>query len=44
MKIFPSTGVLGAEIFDADVTEESSFLDIFEAFVEYCVIAIRDQH
>ena len=44
MKIFPLTSVLGAEIFDADVTEESSFLSIFEAFVEYGVIAIRDQH
>ena len=44
MKIFPLTSVLGAEIFGADVTEESSFLSIFEAFVEYGVIAIRDQH
>ena len=44
MNIFPLTSVLGAEIFDADVTEESSFLGISEAFVEYGVIAICGQH
>ena len=43
MKISPLTGVLGAEIFGADVTQESSFSDIFDTFVEYSVIAIRDQ-
>ena len=44
MKIFPLTGVLGAEIVDADVTQESNFAEIFHAFIKYGVIAIRDQH
>ena len=43
MRIAPLTGVLGAEIFDVDVSDESNFPDIFKAFVEYGVIAIRDQ-
>ena len=44
MNIIPLTGVLGAEILDADVPNESRFQQIFEAFVKYSVIAIRDQH
>ena len=44
MNIVPLTGALGAEILDSDVTNESRFQQIFEAFVEYSVIAIRDQH
>ena len=44
MKISPLTGVLGAEISDVDVREDSSFDAIFGAFVTYGVIAIRDQN
>ena len=44
MKINPLTGVLGAEIFDVDVREAASFKDIHQAFLEYGVIAIRDQY
>ena len=43
MKISPLTGVLGAEISDVDIREASTFTDIFRAFVDYGVIAIRDQ-
>lgn len=44
MKILPLTGVLGAEISDVDIREESCFDGIFEAFVKYSVVAIRNQH
>jgi taurine dioxygenase len=43
MKISPLTGVLGAEIFDVNITNETSFGPIFEAFIKYGVIVIRDQ-
>ncbi|MFK7944885.1 MAG: TauD/TfdA dioxygenase family protein [Paracoccaceae bacterium] len=43
MEIRPLTGALGAEIIDADIRDPKQFDQIFEAFTNYSVIAIRDQ-
>lgn len=44
MKIVPVTGGLGAEIFDADLTDASQFGAIKKAFVDYSVITLRSQN
>ncbi len=43
MHVTPMTGGVGAEIVGADVRNASQFDDIFAAFVEHAVIAIRGQ-
>lgn len=43
MQIIPLTGGLGADIFDADLTDEDQFDAIKRAFVEYSVITLRSQ-
>ncbi|MDG1739091.1 MAG: TauD/TfdA family dioxygenase [Paracoccaceae bacterium] len=43
MEIKPLTGGLGAEIIGADLTDDSSFADIQQAFADHSVIVIRNQ-
>lgn len=44
MEIQPLTGALGAEIIGADIRDPGDFEALYQAFVDYSVIAIRDQH
>lgn len=44
MEIRPLSGDLGAEIFGADIRSGDQFEDIRDAFAEYSVIVLRDQH
>jgi len=43
MQIVPLTGLIGAEIFDADIRDETQFSAIREAFARYSVITLRGQ-
>lgn len=43
MEIIPLTGGLGAEIFGADLKDDSQFADIHAAFAKYSVVSIRNQ-
>lgn len=43
MEIRPLTAGLGAEICGADITRPSDFKAIYEAFIRYSVVVIRDQ-
>ena len=43
MQIRPLTGTIGADILGADVRDPAQFPEIFQAFSDHGVIAIRDQ-
>ena len=44
MDIRPLTGGLGAEIFNADISNDNHFEEIKSAFVKYAVIILREQN